>query len=190
MPARKDSHPTGSGAGQDQPAQPGEQGRVGWHELFANDQASAFDFYAALFGWEKKESMDMGEMGVYQTFGIGDTTLGGMMNKPPEVPVANWHYYFNAGNIDEAAERVKSAGGQIVNGPMEVPGGDFILMGIDPQGAFFALLEPDAFFGFDAFFAMLSLLSYGGGMSWSSRRLRSAASREQSASTMMNSSPA
>jgi predicted enzyme related to lactoylglutathione lyase len=125
---------------EDPSAQPTETGRVGWHELFANDQASAFTFYAGLFGWEKKESMDMGEMGVYQTFGSGDTTLGGMMTKPAEVPVPNWHYYFNVGNIDEAAERVKSAGGQIVNGPMEVPGGGFILMGMDPQSAFFALL--------------------------------------------------
>jgi predicted enzyme related to lactoylglutathione lyase len=124
----------------DQPAEPGEQGRVGWHELYAGDQASAFDFYARLFGWEKKEAMDMGEMGVYQTFGIGDTTLGGMMNKPPMVPVANWHYYFNVGNIDEASERVKSADGQIALGPQEVPGGDFILMGVDPQGAGFSLV--------------------------------------------------
>jgi predicted enzyme related to lactoylglutathione lyase len=125
---------------EDQPAEPTEQGRVGWHELYATDHASAFDFYARLFGWQKKEAMDMGEMGLYQTFGTADTTVGGMMNKPPMVPVANWHYYFNVGNIDEAVERVKSAGGQIMMGPQEVPGGGFILMGADPQGAAFALL--------------------------------------------------
>ncbi len=113
---------------------------MGWHELYASDAASDFDFYAGLFGWQKKDSMDMGEMGVYQVFGTADTTLGGMMNKPPMVPVANWHYYFNVGNIDQAAERVRSAGGQVVLGPQEVPGGSFILMGVDPQGALFALL--------------------------------------------------
>ena len=117
-----------------------ERGRVGWHELYAGDLASAASFYAGLFGWEKKDAMDMGEMGVYQIFGIGDVALGGMMTKPPMVPVAHWQYYFNVGSIDEALERVKSAGGQIVHGPQEVPGGSFILMGVDPQGARFALV--------------------------------------------------
>jgi predicted enzyme related to lactoylglutathione lyase len=125
---------------QDQPPQQDAKGGVGWHELYAADLASVFDFYAKVFGWEKKDAMDMGEMGTYQIFGTADTTLGGMMNKPPMVPVANWHYYLNVGNIDEAAERVKSGKGQVVHGPQEVPGGGFILMGIDPQGGLFALL--------------------------------------------------
>jgi uncharacterized protein len=86
--------------------------------------------------------MDMGEMGTYQTFGIGDdeSMIGGMMNKPPQMPVSAWTYYFNVGNIDEAAERVKSAGGQITWGPQDVPGGGFALMAIDPQAAAFGLL--------------------------------------------------
>ncbi len=33
-----------------------------------------------------------------------------------------------------------SAGGQVVHGPQQVPGGSFILMGVDPQGARFALV--------------------------------------------------
>jgi uncharacterized protein len=130
----KSAHPE-----QDQPAEPGAPGRVGWHELYAGDLASAFNFYAGLFGWEKKDAMDMGEMGTYQIFGIGDLMMGGMMTRPPMVPHPYWTYYFNVGNIDEAAERVKAAGGQVVNGPMEVPGGDWILQGMDPQGAMFAL---------------------------------------------------
>jgi predicted enzyme related to lactoylglutathione lyase len=131
-----------------QPQDMTEKGRVGWHELYAVDQASVFDFYGRLFGWKKQESMDMGEMGVYQIFGVADEAevglrgnmLGGMMNKPPMLPGAAWGYYFNVGNIDEAAERVKSAGGQIVMGPQDVPGGGFILGCIDPQGAGFSLM--------------------------------------------------
>jgi predicted enzyme related to lactoylglutathione lyase len=56
------------------------------------------------------------------------------------MPMAVWTYYFLVGNIDEAAERVKAAGGQVTHGPQEVPGGAFILLGIDPQGTNFALL--------------------------------------------------
>jgi len=42
-------------------------------------------------------------------------------------------------DVHEAAERVKANGGQVLNGPMEVPGGDWIVSGRDPQGAAFAL---------------------------------------------------
>jgi predicted enzyme related to lactoylglutathione lyase len=124
---------------QESPARMDQQGHIGWHELHGGDLASDFDFYAKLFGWQKKESMDMGEMGIYQMFGNADTTLGGMMTKAPMEPVPHWNYYLNVGNIDQAAERVKSAGGQVLLGPDQVPGGDFILMGADPQGAHFAL---------------------------------------------------
>ncbi len=125
---------------QDLPAAQETPGHVGWNELHAGDLTTDFDFYSKLFGWVKKDAMDMGEMGIYQMFGIDDVTLGGMMNKPPTTPVAFWNYYFNAGNIDEAVERVKTADGQIAFGPDEVPGGGFILLGVDPQGASFALL--------------------------------------------------
>jgi predicted enzyme related to lactoylglutathione lyase len=125
---------------QDDTAQPDEPGRVGWHELQAGDLTADFAFYAGLFGWEKMDAMDMGEMGVYQMFGIGGTMMGGMMTKPPMIPVAHWGYYFNVASIDAAVERVKAAGGQIVHGPQEVPGGSFIVMGVDPQGASFALV--------------------------------------------------
>jgi hypothetical protein len=125
---------------QDLPADQEAQGHVGWNELHAGDLAADFDYYARLFGWQKKDAMDMGEMGVYQMFGLGNDTLGGMMTKTPDTPMPVWNYYFNVGNIDEAADRVKSAGGQVIFGPEAVPGDMFILMGVDPQGAHFALL--------------------------------------------------
>jgi predicted enzyme related to lactoylglutathione lyase len=114
-------------------------GGIGWHELYAVDAAEAFDFYSGLFGWTKSQEMDMGEMGKYHIFNIGEQMIGGMMNKPPQMPVPAWLYYFNVGDIDEAAARVKDNGGQVLNGPMEVPGGGWILQGMDPQGGMFAL---------------------------------------------------
>ena len=44
--------------------------------------------------------------------------------------------------INAAADRVKSAGGKVLNGPMDVPGGSKIVQCQDPQGAFFALVAP------------------------------------------------
>lgn len=126
-------------------APPGTPGHVGWHELHSNDGPAAFDFYAKQFGWEKREAMDMGPMGVYQLFGVagsGAEAIGGMMTKTPETPRPHWMYYFNVDAIDAAVERVKAAGGQVVNGPMEVPGGNWIANAVDPQGALFSLVAP------------------------------------------------
>jgi predicted enzyme related to lactoylglutathione lyase len=120
---------------------PGTPGHAGWRELIALDQEAAFAFYAKLFGWTKAEPFDMGPMGLYQIFKWGDEPIGGMMNKPPAVPAPFWTYYFYVDGIDAAAARAKEAGGQIVNGPHEVPGGDWIVQGLDPQGALFALLS-------------------------------------------------
>lgn len=116
-------------------------GHTGWHELMAQDWPAAFEFYSSLFGWTKSEAMDMGPMGTYQLFATtGSDAVGGMMNKPDAVPACFWLYYFVVDAIDAAVDRVKAAGGQIINGPMEVPGGAWIVQGLDPQGAMFALV--------------------------------------------------
>ena len=124
------------------PPAAGTPGTVGWHELMAGALAPAWDFYSALFGWDKAEAIDMGPMGIYQLFGAGDAPIGGMMTKPAEMPSSAWLYYFNVDAIDAAAGRVRAAGGRVVNGPMEVPGGSWVLQAADPQGAMFALVAP------------------------------------------------
>jgi predicted enzyme related to lactoylglutathione lyase len=126
--------PTGSG-----PAA-GAIGTVGWHELMAADWQTAWTFYSQLFGWDKGEAMDMGPAGKYQLFNIGEEMIGGMMTKPAEVPQPFWAYYFTVEALDAAQKRAEKGGGKVVMGPMEVPGGSWVLAGIDPQGAHFALL--------------------------------------------------
>ena len=132
--------------GEDQPpTAPMTPGHVGWHELHTSDWENAFDFYARQFGWAKAEAMDMGPMGTYQLFTAGgdpeakENWTGGMMNANTFGRPA-WLFYFIVGDIDAAAERVNSAGGQVLNGPMEVPGVAWIIQCRDPQGAMFALV--------------------------------------------------
>jgi hypothetical protein len=81
-------------------------------------------------------------MGTYQIFATGGAPVGGMMNKMPEMPMPHWLYYFNVDDIDAAAERVRKAGGKVVNGPQEVPGGSWIVHAFDPQGVMCALVGP------------------------------------------------
>ena len=98
-------------------------------------------FYNDVFGWQPSEAMDMGELGTYQMFNRPHGMIGGMMNKPPELAAVppNWQIYFRVPDINAAVERIKANGGQILNGPMEVPGGDWIVNAMDPQGAAFSL---------------------------------------------------
>jgi predicted enzyme related to lactoylglutathione lyase len=114
--------------------QPGEHS---WHELISTDHEGAFDFYSALFGWENMVEHDMGPMGKYLIYGFGDVPFGGMMTMKSG-PSPSWLSYVHVKDVNQTAKKVKSAGGQVVNGPMEVPGGDWIVQAIDPQGAMFA----------------------------------------------------
>jgi uncharacterized protein len=119
---------------------PPQVGEFSWHELATTEQPAAFRFYEMLFGWNKTSAMDMGPLGVYQMYGRNGLELGGMFNRGPEMPgPPAWSHYVLVDDIDRAAEATTAGGGQIVNGPMEVPGGDRIFQGIDPQGAMFAI---------------------------------------------------
>ena len=117
-----------------------QAGHCAWNELTTADQAAANKFYTALFGWEKADTMDMGEMGAYDMYANGDYTLGAIMQKPAEMPMSMWSYYFRVPDIDAAAAYVGANGGQIINGPMEIPGGEYVFTAIDPQGAMFSLI--------------------------------------------------
>jgi hypothetical protein len=116
-------------------------GEASWHELMTTDWKAAMKFYEDVFNWEPTEKMDMGEMGTYQMFNRPHGMIGGIMNKPPQMANVppNWQIYFRVPDVDAAAERVKAKGGKILNGPMDVPGGDRVVNAMDPQGAAFGL---------------------------------------------------
>jgi predicted enzyme related to lactoylglutathione lyase len=114
-------------------------GRCGWNELLAGNQANALKFYTGLFGWTLPEPMDMGPMGTYQFINHDDAMIGAVMQAPESAP-KGWYPYFRVASIEAAKVAVEAHGGKVMNGPMEVPGGDWIVQGIDPQGAMFSLV--------------------------------------------------
>lgn len=126
---------------EERPEAPPQVGDASWHELMTTDAEAAMKFYSEVFGWQPSEVMDMGEMGKYRMFNRPIGMIGGMMNKPPQMANVppHWGIYFLVSDINAAIERVKANGGQILNGPMEVPGGDWIVNAMDPQGAAFSL---------------------------------------------------
>lgn len=123
-------------------AEPTAPGLVSWHELYSSlGDKAAIDFYAARFGWQTMHEMDMGPLGTYRIFGADGVQMGGMMNKPADRPNSMWGFYVNVDGIDAATGRVEKAGGRVTMGPHEVPGGSWIVMCVDPQGADFNLVS-------------------------------------------------
>jgi uncharacterized protein len=119
---------------------PTDVGAVNWHELATKDWEKAWEFYSKHYGWTKANAIDMGPMGKYQLFMLdSDRPGGGMMNLPPGAPGPLWNFYVTVEDIQQAAQRVKEKGGTVVHGPSEVPGGGWILNGVDPQGGRFSL---------------------------------------------------
>jgi uncharacterized protein len=132
--------------GQGQPVALSTPGRVGWHELLAADWKNAFAFYNDLFGWRKMDA-ESGSTDKYQLFSSGGQIIGGMFTKRPQEPIPFWLYYFNVEDLDAAIARVTNGGGQVFEGPLELPDSSWVARCRDPQGTAFAIQgkrSPDA----------------------------------------------
>ena len=136
---------------QPSPNRPGRSGEIWRRGLLVvralhAESRRRVEFLSHAVRLEKTSAMDMGEMGVYQMFGRGgNIPNGGIMKPPPGAPAA-WAPYVRVKDAKAAAATATTNGGKIINGPMEVPGGDWIFQGIDPQGAMFSVhsLKPAA----------------------------------------------
>lgn len=117
-------------------------GHCAWNELSSTDPEASKAFYGKLFGWMKDGEMDMGPLGKYEFWkdAEGRFGLGAVMPKMAEMPIPMWTYYFRVPDIDAAVTSIKAKGGEILQEPIEIPGGDFSMVGMDPQGAPFALV--------------------------------------------------
>src|SRR3984885_14136502 len=124
------------------PAATAGAGGFSWHELSTTDVAAALRFYGELFGWRKGPGHDMGTgMGVYQLFEHGGRQVGGMHAvQGPSTPPA-WLSYVQVADADRTVAAAKAAGGRLLHGPMEVPGGSRIALFMDPQGGAFAVQQ-------------------------------------------------
>jgi predicted enzyme related to lactoylglutathione lyase len=122
-------------------------GDFSWHELATTDWRAALTFYQRLFGWQETEATNDPAIGTYQMYGLNGRTLGGIFNKPSEMPdPPAWLAYIRVADAKQAAAAINKLGGHVVSGPMEVPGGNWIAQGVDRQGVMFAVhsLKPAA----------------------------------------------
>lgn len=109
-------------------------GAFSWNELMTSDPDAAAGFYGQLFGW-RFETMNMGMP--YQVIKAGDTSVGGIMGKPPggEAMPPMWGGYVTVADADATAKRCAELGGKVLHGPADIPTvGRFVVLQ-DPQGA-------------------------------------------------------
>ena len=117
-----------------------EPGALCWADTATTDPEAAQAFYSAVFGWTFEK---VNEVPPFWVISNGERSNGGMTQPPPGVP-SNWFPYFGVDNVDATVEAARSAGGNPFVGPIDTPGGRFVLI-MDPQGAAFAVLSSEDF---------------------------------------------
>ena len=113
---------------------------VAWNELASPDLAGAKAFYGKHCHFEFNETMPMGPMGDYCFIDHGGMRVGAIMQRHDDSAPAQWVMYFRVPNVNTAKAAIEAGGGTVTNGPHEVPGGDHVVMALDPQGAKFGVV--------------------------------------------------
>lgn len=115
-----------------------------WYELLADDAGAAARFYAAVLGWQARDS-GMPDRD-YRFVSTGDADIGGLMALPPEAKSMGarpqWLPYVNVADVDAAVASVQEAGGKLHMATMDIPGTGRFAMVADPQGAPFYVMTP------------------------------------------------
>lgn len=116
-----------------------------WHELNSEDPEAALRFYKAIFGWDLVTTHEMGgDVGKYYLFGVGTTQRGGMFTRTTRTASTwpRWLVYLDVPSVTAAAAAAVAAGGKVLHGPQQVPGGSWIAQLADAHGVVMAVHGP------------------------------------------------
>jgi hypothetical protein len=117
-----------------------EPNTYAWSELVTTDVEGAKTFYAAVFGWGAETQG--GDGMAYTEWKVSSRSVGGMMEKPAEMPAEvppHWGVYFAVTDTDEMVSRIGELGGAVLMGPMDIEPGRFAVAA-DPTGGVFNVL--------------------------------------------------
>jgi predicted enzyme related to lactoylglutathione lyase len=113
-----------------------------WVDTSQPDPEAAVDFYRGLLGWEFEDRMPPGSPGQYFVAQMRGKDVAGVGSMPPDVPPeATWNTYIWVESADDAAARVKDAGGSVVMQPFDIAPDGRMAVVADPAGAMFCLWE-------------------------------------------------
>src|SRR5690348_434436 len=119
------------------------QGVPCWVDTSQPDPHAAARFYGELFGWKLEDAMPAGSPSPYLIARIrgGDVAaIAGQQHPAPGSAV--WNTYVWVDSADEAAERVRSAGGSVAMEPFDVPQAGRMAVFTDREGAEFRVWQP------------------------------------------------
>jgi uncharacterized protein len=127
-----------------------------WVDASEPDPEAAVDFYGGLFGWEFKDvtppSSDRKyfiarcETRGWSLFDMSGDPRGGDVAAVGSIsgaapPTGMWNTYIWVDSADEAASRVRDAGGAVVMEPIDFRDASRIAVFTDPEGAAFSVWE-------------------------------------------------
>ena len=115
-----------------------------WVDTAQPDPEAAVAFYAGLFGWSFEDRSQPGSPRYFVAQLRGGDVAGiGEAPPAPEGPSASpmWNTYVAVESADQTAAKVKTAGGQVVMEPFDVPGAGRMAVFADPSGAMFCVWQ-------------------------------------------------
>jgi hypothetical protein len=119
-----------------------------WYELMTTDTDAAIDFYTNVVGWTVADHPNSGVPGGmrYAVLSAGESGIGGILQLDESMKNAGatpmWVGYIHVEDADDAARRIKEAGGSIHVPPMDIPNVGRFAMAADPAGAPFYVMTP------------------------------------------------
>ena len=114
-----------------------------WVDTSQPDPVAAAEFYGGLFGWELTDTMPAGSPGAYFTARLNGGDVAAVGSVPGGAPpIAMWNTYVWVDSADEAAERVRAAGGAVVAEPFDIFDAGRMAVFADPEGAVFGVWQP------------------------------------------------
>jgi uncharacterized protein len=119
-----------------------------WVDTAQPDPAAAVDFYRGLFGWEFEDVMPP-DSGTHYFIGRirgGDVAAVGSI---PEggPPMAMWNTYIAVADADDAAAKVRAAGGSVLSEPFDVMDAGRMAVVADTEGAALMVWQTKQMFG-------------------------------------------
>jgi uncharacterized protein len=117
-----------------------------WIELFTPDTDAAVEFYGGLLGWTATEPDEA--FGGYRMFLRDGEPVAGLMRNDGTMGGPNaWTVYLDVDDAAETVERARSAGAEVVAGPMQVGDLGHMAVLVDPAGAPVGAWQPLSFAG-------------------------------------------
>ncbi len=115
-------------------------GAFSWAELRTSDADKVKAFYTDVIGWTA-EDMDM-QAFTYTVLKVGDTPVGGIMPKTPEMAGVpdHWMGYVTVDNVDDRVAKAQAAGGTVIVPAFDIPGVGRMATIADPGGAAVSLM--------------------------------------------------